>query len=154
MKNCKAQIEQIISTYAPQLKQISEKDFSEKPDPDRWSRKEELGHLIDSAHNNLRRFIVTQYESNPNIVYDQNFWNSSNCYQQQPIQDLIELWILLNKQIGYVLNAATVEQQQRLCDTGKQKSELHTIQWLAEDYLTHLRHHLHHLLNLEPIAYS
>lgn len=153
MKETTATLEHLISTYSAKLKHLSANYFSEKPHPDQWSRKEELGHLIDSAHNNLRRFIVAQYETNPNITYDQNFWNVANLYQQQTSQDLIELWVLLNKQIVVTLDAMPHENKGRMCDTGKEQPEFHSIEWLAKDYSTHLLHHLHHLLDLEPIAY-
>jgi hypothetical protein len=35
---------------------------------------------------------------------------------------------------------------------GKDMTE-YTIDWLAADYCNHLLHHLHHILDLDPIAY-
>src|SRR5438128_1517331 len=114
MKDIVQQLQQIINSYSKQLKQLSEKDFSEKPREEAWSKKEELGHLIDSAQNNLRRFIVTQYEHEPNIVYDQNFWNKAANYQHQLAGDLITLWMLMNKQICYVLNGMHSNNTERM----------------------------------------
>ncbi len=153
MKKIIHQLQQIISSYREQLNQVSEKDFSEKPHPDTWSKKEELGHLIDSAHNNLRRFIVAQYEHQPKIVYDQNFWNKAANYQEQSSDELITLWTLLNKQICFVLDALPAESKEKMCNSGKDQPEIHTIKWLAEYYNKHLLHHLHHLVSLEKIPY-
>ena len=75
MKNITERLEKIIITYIEQLRQINENDFSEKPVAYKWCRKEELGHLIDSAPNNLLRFIVAQQEMQPKIGYDKNIWN-------------------------------------------------------------------------------
>ena len=36
-------------------------DFEVKIDTNKWSKKEILGHLIDSAINNLQRFTEIQY---------------------------------------------------------------------------------------------
>ena len=65
MQTIIAQLEKIINDYTPQLKQLSEDDLSFKPSPAKWSGKELLGHLIDSAQNNIRRFVVAQYEERP-----------------------------------------------------------------------------------------
>ena len=153
MKNTVIQLRNIIDKYSEKLKQLSEEEFSLKPNPDKWSKKEELGHLIDSAHNNLRRFIVAQYETNPKIVYEQDVWVRVSGYSHQPSLPLIHLWTLLNRQICYVLEKISPETGERMCDTGMEKQELHSLNWLAEDYVKHLLHHLHHILELEAVAY-
>jgi hypothetical protein len=42
---------------------------------------------------------------------------------------------------------------ERMCDTGKEKQELRSLKWLAEDYIKHLLHHLHHILEMEAMEY-
>ena len=153
MKNTVIQLQNIIEEYGEKLKQFGEEEFSLNPNPDKWSKKEELGHLVDSAHNNLRRFIVAQYETNPKIVYEQDVWARVSGYSHQPSLQLINLWMLLNRQICYVLEKMPFETDERMCDTGKEKQELHSLNWLAEDYIKHLRHHLHHILEMEAVAY-
>ena len=153
MKNTVAHLKNIIDEYGEKLKHLSEEEFSLKPGPNKWSKNEELGHIIDSAHNNLRRFIVAQYETNPKIVYEQDTWVRSTDYLHQPSSQLVHLWILLNQQICYVLDNMPSEAGERTCDTGKEKQELHPLNWLAEDYVRHLLHHLHHILELEAVAY-
>ena len=59
------ELSNILSEYCPKFAAITNEVFSEKPLPHKWSKKEVLGHLIDSAQNNLRRFICAQYESHP-----------------------------------------------------------------------------------------
>ena len=143
------QLEQIVIDYTPQLQQLSETELSFKPAPAKWSRKEVLGHLIDSAQTNIRRFVIAQYEDKPKIVYAQDNWVIAANYQNYHPADLIALWGLLNKHICIVLK--------NMPDGGEEKEvltqELHTIEWLAADYNKHLLHHLHVLLNLEPVAY-
>jgi hypothetical protein len=39
---------------------------------------------------------------------------------------------------------------QRMCSMGGQPQSL---EWVAADYCNHLLHHLHQILDLEPIAY-
>ena len=143
------QLEQIISRYAPQLSQLNEDEFALKPSPGKWSKKEILGHLIDSVQNNIRRFVVAQYEENPHIVYAQDFWVTAAGYQHYYTSDLVALWALLNKHACRVLQNIPGAAGKRQCLTG----ELHSIEWLAADYNKHLLHHLHQILNLEPVAY-
>lgn len=153
MKKITEQLQEIISEYSEKLNRISEDDFSLKPLPEKWSRKEELGHLIDSAHNNLRRFMVAQYETNPKIVYEQNRWVHMAGYQNQSSEELVVLWKGLNLQVVEVLKSMPEKNFSRQCNTGKTEIELHTLEWLAEDYVRHLKHHLHHILELEAIPY-
>lgn len=153
MKKIIDQLQKIISDYSEKLNRVSEDDFSLKPIPEKWSRKEELGHLIDSAHNNLRRFLVAQYESNPKIVYDQNLWVEMAGYRHRSSKDLVALWKGLNLQVVAVLKSMPEKNFSKQCDTGKTEIELHSLEWLAQDYLRHVSHHLHHILELEAIPY-
>ena len=153
MKTAGNELHEIVATCKEQLKRITEADAAKKINPDKWSKKEELGHLVDSAFNNHRRFIVAQYEHHPKIVYDQNYWVQAGHYQQQPFATLVSLWEILNLQICEVLESIPHESFEKTCNTGKDEIELHTIRWLASDYVKHLLHHLHHILELEEIPY-
>lgn len=149
MNSTASQLLAIINEYLPELNSLNEAQSSIKPLPNKWSKKEIIGHLIDSAQNNIRRFIVAQYEENPVIVYKQDNWVSINNYQSHSLNDLIQLWYLLNKQICSILNNSSQEMLQR----SSQTDSLHSIEWLAKDYIKHLKHHLHQILNLTPVAY-
>jgi hypothetical protein len=138
-----------MNLHLHSLKAIREDELIFKSSPDRWSKKEILGHLIDSAQNNIRRFIVAQYEDEPTIVYNQDKWVTIASYQQWYSFNLVDLLYLLNNQIVEILNNTSVEMAQRTC----QAESVHTIEWLAADYLLHLKHHMHQVLNLEPVAY-
>ncbi len=141
--------ETIMIEYLSQLNSITEDEWTYKPSPTKWSKKELIGHMIDSAENNIRRFIVAQYEESPAIIYNQDKWVSINNYQQWDTQNLIQLWYLLNKQIADILKNTSDDIAQRTV----QSEVLHSIEWLAQDYIKHLKHHLHQVLNLETVAY-
>jgi len=149
MQTIIAELEKIINDYSPQLTQPGEEDLADKPSPVKWSGKECLGHLIDSAQNNIRRFVVAQYEDKPFIVYEQEKWVTAADYQNYPLKDLIDLWVLLNKHIVIILKKMPEEDLNREVQT----QNLHSIKWLAADYNKHLLHHLHQVLHLEPVAY-
>jgi len=143
MKMLATELRNIIQEYAQKLNTFGEIEFSTKPLPHKWSKKEITGHLVDSAHNNLRRFIVTQYDSSlSKIVYDQNFWVDTNGYQVMKKEEVILLWKLMNERIATVLENMPEVHYSKECNTGKEKTELHTLLWLAEDYVKHLKHHL------------
>jgi len=146
MKNVVTELKSVVELYYQKFSQISEQDFSAKPNPTKWSRKEVVGHLIDSAQNNLRRFIVGQYEIEPNIVYQQEFWVNANAYQNQNKQSVIDLWKLINLQICAVLLSMPKENYARNCNTGRGAPDLHTIEWLATDYVKHLKHHINQVI--------
>ena len=145
-------LEKIVRSYTRRLEAIPEEEYSAKPSPEKWSKKEILGHLVDSAQNNIRRFIVAQYEDIPHIGYDQDKWVALSGYQQYPTADLVTLWRLLNLHICKVLAGIGPEAAMRKCAMGKDMTP-YTIDWLAADYCNHLLHHLHHILDLDPIAY-
>jgi hypothetical protein len=141
------ELESIVNDYSVQLLNFTEEELSYKPAPAKWSKKEIIGHLIDSAQNNIRRFIVTQYETDPHIVYAQNEWVAMQNYQHYNSKDLIVLWQLINKHIAVILRNMPAEKLQLQCNTGKGQQELHSIEFLAKDYITH---HLHHLKQIIP----
>lgn len=137
----------IVNTYSERFNAFSEIEFSAKPNPTKWSRKEVVGHLIDSAQNNLRRFIVGQYESvPPKITYDQDFWVSANGYQNIRKADVIDLWKLTNYSIANVWKNMDPRNYSKQADTGKSSQQLHTLEWLASDYNKHMKHHINQII--------
>src|SRR6185312_15990354 len=78
-------------------------DWNYKPGPDKWSKKEIIGHLIDSAQINLQRFVRCTYEENFKLTYEQVEWVQAQHYQDADIGDLLALWQSLNHQIIRVL---------------------------------------------------
>lgn len=147
MKSIAVELEEIVNSFSEKFISMREVDFSAKPDPSKWSKKEVLGHLIDSAENNLRRFICAQYENQPpKIRYDQNFWVTANNYVSAPSDEVIENWKLINLKICRVLTQMPPQNYAKLCDTGKDAPNLHSIEWLADDYVKHLKHHINQII--------
>lgn len=149
MQNIIEQLEAIITDYTPLLLQLDETAFSVKPSEIKWSGKEYLGHLVDSAQNNIRRFVVAQYEDKPFIIYDQDRWVAAAAYQHYPLKDLIDLWVLINRHLVIILKNIPEDGVEKEVHT----QSVHSIQWLAADYNKHLLHHLHQVLQLPAVAY-
>src|SRR5258705_1132 len=138
MKNTIEELNQIVEEYSKKIAAFSDTEFSAKPLPNKWSKKEVLGHLIDSAHNNTRRFIVGQYDDTPaKIIYDQDQWVSLNDYQQTDSKEVIALWKLANKRIMAILAKMPTPAYSKEVDTGKNSASLHTLEFLAVDYVKH-----------------
>jgi hypothetical protein len=144
MTNTIQELEKQLGNYLPQLLSITQTEWEKKVRVDKWSKKEILGHLLDSAHTNLRRFIVSQYEETPKLVYNQDKCVTISNYQHYPTSDLIELWQLTNKHLIIVWKNMSAAAAQRTCETG----EVHTLEWLAADYNKHMAHHMQALLSI------
>ena len=136
----------LIHQTAAKFSAITEEQWSHKSSPSIWSKKEILGHLIDSAMNNLRRFVVTQYQQNDKIYYWQDEWVAFQEYQHAPTEEVIELWKLLNLQICRTIDNMPSEKLEYTCDTGKTAEQLHTLEFLIDDYIVHMQHHLKDIL--------
>ena len=149
METIANELQNTVERYLPGLHALSEEDASVRSSPGKWSKKELIGHLIDSAQNNIRRFVVAQYEDKPYIVYAQDTWVAVANYQNYPVEDLIDLWALLNKHIVILWKNLPASAENNEVQT----QEVHTIKWLAEDYNKHILHHLHKILNLEEVPY-
>src|SRR5687768_11800892 len=93
-----------IDSVKEYFSSLTEESASQRPAPGTWSKKEILGHLIDSALNNLNRFVRGQYEDTPYIVYAQDEWVRLQHHQERDMNDVLSLWEALNRQIAHVLS--------------------------------------------------
>lgn len=135
-------LKNIIDEELQRFQTISEEEWIYRAVPEKWSKKEIIGHLCDSAFTNIRRFVVTQYKENENIVYDQNIWVKAQNYQNVPTSELINLWKALNYQIVHIVENIPDEAMQRICDTTKTEPRRFTLEFIINDYVDHLQHHL------------
>ena len=115
-----------------------------KHEPGKWSRQEVLGHLIDSALNNLKRFADAPLSDGPYLLqgYRQDDLVRANRYQQLPLPHLLTLWSSLNMQIIYVAEAIPAETLDKTIRFSESDVEDRTLGWLIDDYVVHLEHHL------------
>lgn len=134
----------IIDNLPSILTQISEENMSEKSSSNKWSKKEIIGHLIDSATNNHQRFVRGQFENNPEIRYDQNNWNEYNFYQQIDSKQIILFWTIYNKQLIEIIERIPTENLKRKVNVD---GALLTLEFLIFDYVEHLEHHLKQVID-------
>lgn len=134
----------IIDKVPSILREIGEEKMSLKPSPNKWSKKEVIGHLIDSATNNHQRFVRGQFETIPEIRYDQNKWNEYNFHQQIDSEQIILFWTIYNKQIIEIVKRIPAENLKRQIKVGE---NLLSIEFLIADYVEHLEHHLKQVID-------
>ena len=140
-----ARLEELLQTVPRRLADIPDDIAARKPAPNRWSKKEILGHLIDSAANNHQRFVRAQ--SAPLLEfpeYEQEFWVATQAYAAEPWPDLVNVWLLLNRHLLRVVKAMPAAVLSHECVIGGHPAV--TLEALAADYLRHVDHHLAQLL--------
>jgi hypothetical protein len=134
----------VVETTSESLRTMSDAEASRKNLPDSWSKKEILGHLLDSAVNNHHRFVrAQQVEQLIFPAYDQPHWVSSQGYQERPWMEMVDFWRLYNRHLAHVINLIPVEKLAVECVIGSDKSV--TLGYLVEDYLVHMKQHLDEL---------
>ena len=118
-----------------------------KPRPGGWCAREVLGHLIDSACNNHRRFIIGR--GAPPVVfqgYDGDDWVERQRYAERPFKDIASLWAAYNRHLVHVIAATPAD---ALMSSGDgPDGGVVTLGFLMEDYVRHLRHHLDQIRTL------
>lgn len=145
-----------LDSAATDLKQISEQQSSIPRSDGKWSSKEIIGHLIDSAANNHQRFVQAQFTDDLVFSgYEQEQWVASQRYQQRPWSELIQLWHLYNQHILHIMEVTPADVRKKL----RQKHNLHviasdtisedepvTLDYFMRDYVEHMKKHLQQIL--------
>jgi hypothetical protein len=112
-----------------------------RPAPDRWTIKEVLGHLIDSASNNHQRFVRAQLAGELVFPkYQQNDWVRVQKYDHADWPQLIELWEHYNVHLAHIIRNVSEASLAVPCIIGD--NEPVTLEFLMQDYVVHLKHHL------------
>jgi len=137
------QLETYIESFPIKLKQFSSEELLKRPVPGKWSKKEILGHLVDSAINNIKRFTEIQFLPQPYTVisYQQNELVIVNNYQDLPLQQLLDLWQSLNRQIVFVVKTTPTDKLNYPVDPQYESREMKTLGWIICDYVAHMEHH-------------
>ena len=140
------QILLLCDSVPDQIRSLSSIDLSERRFEGTWSKKEILGHLCDSAFVNLQRLVRGQVEIAPQIFYDQNRWVNVQKYENYDVEDLIRLWHSLNKHFYHIAYSMDENALNSVC-LDKDGNKL-TLQFLIDDYVSHLQHHLAQIIGL------
>jgi hypothetical protein len=137
-----ADLHAAIDAALDAFRQVDETRTAARPAPGKWCAREILGHLVDSACNNHRRFIVAQGADA--VVfdgYDQDEWVRRQRYADMPFRDIAALWAAYNRHLAHVIGCTPDESLARSGRSPRGDRDI-TLRFLMEDYVVHLRHHL------------
>jgi DinB superfamily len=154
MKETAQYLRKTIQELKPFLLDITEKGATLKPNPAKWSKKEIIGHLIDSACNNQQKFVRllqnTVDEGNPVnngkgvsldfVGYAQDNWVAVQHYQEASWENLVNLWVVYNLHIAHIIehaNPAALKNTITINGVGNFR-----LDFIMRDYVEHLKHHL------------
>ena len=142
-----AQLRAQLGLLPPYWQACSDEELAERPGPGRWSRKEILGHLIDSGLNNHRRLVLASLTPPPHQLrpYDQDAWVRLSGYQHYPAAGLLALWTSQNHLMLHLLDRlpAHLLAQEYFSLNGNPT----TLHWLISDYVLHLEHHVRQIMH-------
>ncbi len=141
-----------VARVTPRLLAVPDDVNAKRPAPGKWSAKEIVGHLIDSASNNHQRFVRARWQDDLIFLpYDQDAWVAAQDYQNAPWPVLVALWSSYNRHIARVM--AGVPEEVRMKQ--HRRHNLHELAWrevpadqpatldyFMADYVAHLHHHL------------
>lgn len=134
-------LQYLITSVPAKLLAITEEDFTFKPSPEKWSKKEIIGHLIDSVTNNHHRFVRIQFEDDvPTMEYKQNEWNVASRYNDIDSIHLVNFWVMYNQHLIEVINRIPQTDLQRRVNIGGDAPI--TLYQLISEYTDHMEHHL------------
>jgi len=148
MKEFITRLQNLIQEVPKKIAQIPVSEMMEKTAPGKWSKREIMGHLCDSALHNLQRFLYAQNIEEPLKItpYPQVELVELNGYQGLPTHQIVSLWASLNTQIVSAVKLIPEEKLNhpvQLPDGAPTYSSENagTLRWLIEDYLVHMEHH-------------
>jgi hypothetical protein len=146
MQAISQELGRFISDARPRLAEITESRATEKPYPEKWSLKEILGHLIDSAANNHQRIVRMQEKKSIGMfTYSQQHWVSSQRYQSRPWEEIVRLWYDFNAHLAHVIACVDPQTLGNTCDVGHTQPV--TLEFVIADYLRHVQHHVGQILS-------
>lgn len=140
-----------ISQEVPVLQALSEEQAQTPHIVGRWSRKQELGHLIDSAANNHMRFVRAALDgSYVGPSYAQNDWVDLHGYRDLPWAALVEFWRGYNELLVHLVERIPEDKLAAACTIGSNGTR--TLGFIIEDYIRHLRHHVDQIAGRDEVT--
>ena len=139
-------LQSLLQEYTPRLLDIPEAAAAAPREGRTWTRKQELGHLVDSAINNYGRFVRASLdEEYTGPGYDADGWVDLNGYAEQPWAQLVLFWRDLNLQVERVISRIPEDWHGSPCTIGQDAPV--TLGFLMDDYKDHMLHHLRKILS-------
>jgi hypothetical protein len=149
LKKVVDRLQENINLTPSKILKYSEEELRRKPAPNKWSKKELLGHLIDSATNNHIRFIKIQFMPTPFFVegYAQNDWVRIQKYNEIDTEHLVNFWKIYNEHILLIMQNTPLEKLNLVITPEQPFEEADTLFLLMKDYVDHMDHHFKQIFN-------
>ena len=140
----------------PALLALDDTATARRPAPGKWSPREIIGHLVDSASNNHQRFV--RMRDRDDLVvdgYEQDVWVASQRYVEAPWAELVLLWLTYNRHLARVMTATPAADRARRRAVHNlderafrpvSRDRPVTLDYFMSDYVDHLEHHLAQVL--------
>lgn len=149
MRDVSEKLLSLVEAAEPRLRQIRERESIQPILQGGWSRKQIIGHLIDSASNNHQRFVRAALQTTLDFPgYDQSGSVRVQAVQSAGWHLLVSLWATYNRYLAHVIAQLPASKLETVCRIGS--GEAVTLEFLVTDYLTHLVHHLSQLGAANP----
>jgi len=146
MKDVADGIREVVDQALGRLALMKPDQVTLKETPDSWSKKEILGHLIDSAANNHQRFVRACGDGAVAFpTYRQEDWVRIQRYNESDWGTLVDLWAAYNRHLSDVIERIPQEALSSGCNIGREQPV--TLEFVVRDYLRHLKHHLEPILD-------
>jgi uncharacterized damage-inducible protein DinB len=142
----------LIQEYEPRLKNLSEEIITNRRNSQNRSIKQIVGHMVDSASNNIHRIVHLQYQPSPLIYPDyanlgnNDRWIAIQNYQEENWENLVQLWKYSNLHIIHVINNVNQEKLNNPWITALNQKV--TLKEMIIDYLSHFKLHLREIEEL------
>jgi len=153
---------QIVERATPELLALGDEASARRPAPGKWSPREIVGHLIDSASNNHQRFVRAVWQDDLMFTgYAQDAWVDAQRYQEAPWPELVQLWGHFNRHLARVMTVLPADVRTRrharhnlhqLAWQPLAENEPATLDYFMRDYVRHLEHHVRQILGARGSA--
>ena len=104
MQDYVSSLRSAIARGTPALLAMSDSQSLARPGDGKWSPREVIGHLVDSASNNHQRFVRARFQDDLIFTgYEQDAWVAAQQYQDAPWAELVSLWGFFNLHLARVM---------------------------------------------------
>jgi hypothetical protein len=161
VSSAEAELQDLLDRALPLLEALDDAATARRPAAGKWSPREIIGHLIDSASNNHQRFVRAAFQDHLVFPgYEQDAWVTNQKYRDADWTQLLTLWKSFNHHIAHVMRVTP----EAVRTTPRLRHNFHEIAWetvpanqpatldyFMRDYVGHMRHHLRQILGAHAL---